>query len=181
MNRAMVEEAIKLLLRGLGFNLDDEHLRDTPRRVADMWQEFLNGNKYDEEPPLWVSRSNLVIVSNISFYSFCPHHLLPYYGKVHVAYLPDGKAIGLSKIVRAVKSITSNLIIQEDATEKIADKICEITGSGDVMVVMKAKHLCMIMRGVKSDTVVTTSAVRGKFMSDFALRNETLSLMDVKE
>ncbi|MEM0485369.1 MAG: GTP cyclohydrolase I [Thermoplasmata archaeon] len=179
MDREKVEYAVKLLLEALGFDINNQHLKDTPKRVADMWEEFLNSNKYEEEPPLWVSRSNLVIVSKINFYSFCPHHLLPYFGITHVAYLPSNEVVGLSKIVRVVRSVVSTLIIQEDATDQIADKICELCKTEDVMVVMKAKHLCMMMRGVKTDAYVVTSSVRGKFMNDLALRSEALRLMEV--
>ena len=177
-DKKKVRSAITLLIDALGYDINDQNFRETPRRVADMFEEILEGNKYEEEPVHFVQSSNLVIVGGIRTYGFCPHHLLPISFEGEVAYLPEKEVVGLSKLVRVTVDCTSKLIMQEEATEEIADKIQEITGSQDVMVVLKGQHLCMQMRGVKCrEGYVVTSAVRGRFESEQALRMETLRLM----
>ena len=146
-----------------------------------MYKELLEGYYADVEPSYFSEHSDLVIVAGITFYSLCEHHLLPFFGKVHIAYLPaekNGKklVIGVSKIVRAVMKYSRRLQIQERLTEQIADEVSKLTGSEDVMVVVEGKHMCMVMRGVKnSSSVMVTSAVRGKFRSE--LRFEVLNLI----
>ena len=177
LKREQIEEGVRLILQGLNYDLNDENFKDTPRRVADMFEEFILGNKYEEEPVRFTQQSDLVIISNIKSFSFCPHHLLPVVYNTSVAYIPKGKVVGLSKPVRVVYDATSQLILQEDATELVASNLIKLTGSGDVMVVMRGEHFCMRMRGVKANAVVTTSAVRGLFKENAILRHETLELM----
>jgi len=177
LKKEQIEEGVRLILQGLNCDLNDENFKDTPRRVADMFEEFILGNKYDEEPVKFTQQSDLVIISNIKSFSFCPHHLLPVVYNTSVAYIPKGKVVGLSKPVRVVYDATSQLILQEDATELIAENLIKLTGSSDVMVVMRGEHFCMRMRGVKADAVVVTSAIRGIFRDDLMLRYETLELM----
>jgi len=177
LKKEQIEEGVKLILEGLGCDLSDENFKGTPRRVADMFEEFILGNRYEEEPVRFTQQSDLVIISNIKSFSFCPHHLLPVVYNTSVAYIPKGKVVGLSKPVRVVYDATSQLILQEDATELIASNLIKLTGSGDVMVVMRGEHFCMRMRGVKANAVVTTSAVRGLFKENAILRHEALELM----
>jgi len=176
--REKIKEGVRLIIEGLGYSLDDENFRATPKRVADMLEEFILGNAYDEEPVRFTQQSDLVIISNIKSFSFCPHHLLPVIYNTSVAYLPKGKVVGVSKPVRVVYDATSQFILQEDATELIAENLIKLTGSNDVMVVMRGEHFCMRMRGVKASAVVITSAVRGLFKENPTLRHETLKLME---
>ena len=178
MKREQIEEGVRLILQGLNCDLNDENFKDTPRRVADMLEEFILGNKYEEEPVRFTQQSDLVIISDIQSFSFCPHHLLPVVYNTSIAYIPKGKVVGVSKPVRVVYDATSQLILQEDATELIAENLIKLTNSNDVMVVMKGQHFCMRMRGVKTNATVRTSAIRGAFKEDFMLRFETLKLME---
>ena len=178
LKREQIEEGVRLILQGLNCDLNDENFKDTPRRVADMLEEFILGNKYEEEPVRFTQQSDLVIISDIQSFSFCPHHLLPVVYNTSIAYIPKGKVVGVSKPVRVVYDATSQLILQEDATELIAENLIKLTESEDVMVTMRGEHFCMRMRGVKADAIVTTSAVRGAFKENFILRYETLKLME---
>ena len=178
LKREQIEEGVRLILQGLNCDLNDENFKDTPRRVADMLEEFILGNKYEEEPVRFTQQSDLVIISDIQSFSFCPHHLLPVVYNTSIAYIPKGKVVGVSKPVRVVYDATSQLILQEDATELIAENLIKLTNSNDVMVVMKGQHFCMRMRGVKTNATVRTSAIRGAFKEDFMLRFETLKLME---
>jgi len=176
--REQIEEGVRLILQGLNCDLNDENFKDTPRRVADMLEEFILGNKYEEEPVRFTQQSDLVIISDIQSFSFCPHHLLPVVYNTSIAYIPKGKVVGVSKPVRVVYDATSQLILQEDATELVAENLIKLTNSNDVMVVMRGEHFCMRMRGVKTNATVRTSAIRGAFKEDFMLRFETLKLME---
>jgi len=178
MKRELVERGVKLILEGLECDMNDENFKDTPRRVADMLEEFFNENRYDEEPVRFTQQSDLVVLSGIESFGICPHHLLPISYTASVAYIPHGKVVGLSKLVRVVRDGTSRLVLQEDATEIIADALQKLTDSQDVMVVLRGEHFCMKMRGVRSNSVTTTSAVRGLFKENMALRMETLRLME---
>ena len=178
-DKTKVKEATVLLISALGCDINDQNFKDTPRRVADMYEEILEGNKYEAEPVRFIQSSNLVIVGGIQTFGFCPHHILPVFMDVATAYLPKREVVGLSKLVRVVNDCTNRLVMQEESTEEIAGKIQKITKSPDVMVVMKGQHLCMQMRGVKNrGSFAITSAVRGKFESEQSLRMETLSLME---
>jgi len=179
MNEEKIKKGVSLIIEGLGYNLNDENLKDTPKRVVKFWKEFLS-QKIKEEDFVHFSSvmDDLVIARNIETYSFCPHHLLPVKYNVSVAYIPHGEVVGLSKLSRIVMDEASKLVLQEDFTKKIADRLVELTKSPDVMVVVEGRHFCMIMRGVKQRNVsVITSAIRGRFRK-MDLRNETLHLIN---
>ena len=180
-DKEKIKKATILLIEGLGYDINDQNFNDTPQRVADMYEEILEGNKFEEKEVVkFVQHSNLVIISDIEAYGFCPHHVLPICYNVSIAYLPNKEVVGISKPIRVVYDCISKLSLQEEATETIADKIRQITGSDDVMVIVTGEHFCMRMRGVKSRGYVTVSAIRGRFHEDYTLRYETLSLIGLK-
>ena len=176
-DKGKIEKAVRMILEAIGEDPDREGLRETPRRVADMLEELLSGYDAVEEYAWFTEESDLVVVSGIRFYSLCEHHLLPFYGVAHVAYLPKGKVIGLSKIVRIVHKYARRLQIQERMTEQIADEVQRATGSGDVMVVTEAVHLCMAMRGVKTPAPTVVAALRGEFRRDPWLKKEVYDII----
>jgi GTP cyclohydrolase IA len=179
-----VEAAKKLifdLLRVVGEDPEREGLKNTPDRVARMYAELLSG--YAEEPAriinnalFHVNYDEMVLVRDIEFYSLCEHHMLPFIGRAHVAYIPAGKVIGLSKIPRIVDMYARRLQLQERMTRQIADFIQETLEPQGVAVVVEAMHLCSMMRGVKKhDARMTTSAMHGSFRVNLATRQEFLA------
>ncbi len=177
-----VESAVRQLLAALGEDPDREGLLDTPRRVARMYRELFAGLTTD--PAVHLQRvfteqyDEIVLLRNIDFYSLCEHHLLPFQGKAHVAYLPDGKVVGLSKLARTVDAFARRPQVQERMTCQIADALMEHLNPKGAAVVVEAEHLCMKMRGVqKPNGVMVTSAVRGVFRSDPAARAEVMELI----
>jgi len=178
-DRRKIEEAVRLFLEGIGEDPQREGLRDTPARVARMWEEFENMRSFDmklfEE---FGNYNEMVLVKDIRFYSFCEHHLLPFFGKVHVAYIPDGVICGLSKLIRTVRSLSLKLQVQERLTEEIADFLEQELKPKGVGVVVSAEHLCMSIRGAMSPGHLTvTSALRGVFLRDIRTREEFLKLI----
>src|SRR5829696_2004974 len=171
------------LLKAVGEDPDREGLRNTPDRVARMYTELLSG--YNADPAKIINGAlfninydEMVLVRDIEFYSLCEHHMLPFIGRAHVAYLPNGKVIGLSKIPRIVDMYARRLQIQENLTRQIADSVLKMTGAKGVGVVIEAKHLCMMMRGVeKQNSSMTTSAMLGRFRQDSRTRTEFLTLI----
>lgn len=181
-NRGLVEAHIKEILRLIGEDPEREGLRDTPARVARMYEEIFAGYSVNPRDMLGVTfdehHEELVIVKDIMYYSQCEHHMAPFFGKVHIGYLPSGKIAGLSKFARLVDAITRKLQVQERVTSEIADILDEVLKPNGIMVVVEGKHLCMCARGVKKEGSETvTSAVRGNFRTDSALRSEFLSLI----
>ncbi len=182
-NLSQIEEAVRLILEAIGENPNREGLIDTPKRVAKMYEEVFSG--LQEDPREYFDtifsedHEELVLVKDIPFYSMCEHHLIPFYGKAHVAYIPrNGRVAGLSKLARAVESVAKRPQLQERITSTVADSIMEKLEPYGVMVVVEAEHMCMTMRGVKkpgSSTV--TTAVRGIFKEDNQARNEVLSFI----
>lgn len=178
-----IEEAVKLFLEGIGEDFKRCDLIETPKRVADMCREIFSGmiNKADKELEVIFSKKydEIILVKDIPFYSICEHHLLPFFGKAHVAYLPAGNNItGLSKLARTVDLLSKKLQVQENLTSEIADLIMKKIKPKGVMVVVEAEHLCMSMRGIKKPgTLTVTSAVRGVFRENEKTRFETLSLI----
>ena len=171
-DKEKVMSAVRLFLEAIGENPDREGLIETPERVARMCDDIFGG--MDEEPERHLSKqflepdSELVIEKDIVFYSMCEHHLLPFFGKVHIAYIPDGKVVGLSKLPRTVETFAPRLQIQEHMTVQIADAIDSFLTPKGVMVVVEAEHICMTMRGVKKPGVKTvTMAARGLFRDDY--------------
>jgi GTP cyclohydrolase IA len=175
-----IEAAVTQLLRAFGEDPNREGLQKTPQRVARMYPELLSG--YYTDPEKLVNKAlfnvdydDMVIVRDIEFYSLCEHHMLPFIGRAHVAYIPNGKVIGLSKIPRVVDMYARRLQIQERMTREIADFINELIKPQGVAVVMEALHMCSMMRGVKKhDARMTTSTMLGSFRSKIATRQEFL-------
>ncbi len=186
MNNSHVQSLVVDLLKEIGEDPKREGLKSTPKRVAKAYEfltagynknikEVLNGavfnEKYDE----------MVLVKNIDFYSLCEHHILPFYGKVHVAYIPNGKIVGLSKIPRIVEVFARRLQVQERMTQQIADTINKYLDPLGVAVVSEAFHMCMMMRGVeKQNSSATSSAMHGIFKEDARTRGEFLNLISSK-
>ena len=175
-----VAKAVSAMLEAFGENPGREGLQRTPFRVARMYAELLSG--YHTDPVALVNDAlfevkydEMVIVRDIEFYSLCEHHMLPFMGRVHVAYIPNGKVIGLSKVPRIVDLFSRRLQVQERMTRQIADFICDVLQPQGVAVVVEALHLCMMMRGVrKHNARMTTSAMQGAFRSKLATRQEFL-------
>jgi GTP cyclohydrolase I len=173
------------IIDAIGEDLDRPGLRDTPSRAAKAF-EFLNrGYKQTVEDvvndALFPSDSNeMVLVQNIELYSLCEHHLLPFIGKCHVAYIPTGKVLGLSKVARLVDMYARRLQIQESLTMEIAGTIMDVTEAEGVGVIIEAQHMCMMMRGVeKQNSLMKTSAMLGSFRADQKTRDEFLSLLQL--
>lgn len=178
-----MQDLIRQLLTALGEDPDREGLRQTPRRVDQSLRTLTSGYAADIDAVIndalfAVDYSEMVIVRDIDFYSLCEHHLLPFFGKCHIAYLPDGKVIGLSKIPRLVDVFARRLQVQERLTSEIAETIRDRVSPLGVAVVMEATHLCMAMRGVqKQNSVTTTSSMLGVFREDARTRHEFLELI----
>lgn len=178
-----LKTAYSSILESIGEDKERDGLRDTPARAAKAMQfltqgydqtleEVLNGAVFESDS------DEMVIVRNIEMYSLCEHHLLPFIGKCHVAYLPRGKVIGLSKVARIVDMYARRLQIQESLTKQIADAVLEVTGGRGAGVIIESQHMCMMMRGVqKQNSSMTTSAMLGTFRSDINTRNEFLQLV----
>ena len=171
-DKEKIMAAARLFIEGIGETPDREGLIETPERVARMCEEIFCGQ--DKDPGVHLSRqftapdSELVVEKDIVFYSVCEHHLLPFFGKVHIAYIPDGKVAGLSKLPRTVEVFAHRLQIQEKMTAQIADAIEDHLKPKGLMVMIEAEHTCMTMRGVKKPGVMTTTvAARGEFKDDF--------------
>jgi len=177
-----VEAAVRELLAAMGEDPKRPGLKETPRRVADMYRELLAGMNAKPSEILKSldgdEHDEMVLVRDIPLYSLCEHHLLPFVGKAHVAYVPNGKMVGLSKIARLVECYARRLQIQERLTTQIADALMKSLSPKGVLIVVEAEHLCMTMRGVKKPgAVTTTSVVRGLFRRNPASRAEALSLV----
>ena len=183
MNPERFQQAIRTLLEEIGEDPEREGLRKTPERVFRMFQELTVG--YHESPEeiigdavFHTDYNEMVIVKDIEYYSLCEHHMLPFFGKAHVAYIPSGRIIGLSKIPRIVDMYARRLQIQERLATQIADAIERVVEPAGVGVVVEGVHLCMMMRGVeKQHSSATTSAMRGVFKTDVKTREEFLSLI----
>ena len=175
-----IQESIRNILTAVGERPDRDGLKYTPRRVARMYAELLDGYRIDPLAMINgaifnIQYDEMVIVRDIEFFSLCEHHMLPFMGRVHVAYLPDGKVIGLSKIPRIVDMYAHRLQVQERMTRQIADFLRDLLHPQGVAVVVEAMHLCSMMRGVKKHNArMTTSAMHGAFRSNLATRQEFL-------
>lgn len=185
MDKERIEKAVKEILYAIGEDPDREGLKDTPARIARMYEEIFAGINENPKDHIKVyfqeeKYEELVLVKDIPFYSTCEHHLVPFFGKAHVAYLPkDGRLCGLSKLARVVESVARRPQLQERITGTVADALMDTLKPYGVVVVLEAEHMCMTMRGVKkpgSQTV--TSAVRGLFNKDVKARAEVMSLIN---
>jgi len=178
-----MEENFSQIIEAVGEDLTREGLVDTPKRAAKAFKFLTHGYEKTLEEVLngaifTADSEDMVIVKDIELYSLCEHHLLPFIGKCHVGYLPEGKVLGLSKIARVVDMYARRLQIQERLTKQIADAIEQATGARGVAVGIEAKHLCMMMRGVeKQNSVMTTSAMKGIFRKEINTRSEFLNLI----
>ena len=183
MDKKRIEKAVREILIAVGEDIRRADIKDTPRRVADMYEEILSGTGVNPDKELEVvfekEHDEIVLLKGIPLYSVCEHHLLPFFGKAHVAYLPSGNRVtGLSKIARVVDTLSRRLQVQERLTTDIAELIMRKLKPKGVLVVIEAEHLCMSMRGVKKPGVLTvTSAVRGVFRKNEKTRSEALALI----
>ncbi|CAB3391940.1 GTP cyclohydrolase I [Kyrpidia spormannii] len=178
-----IQTAVRMILEAIGEDPEREGLKDTPGRVARMYQEVFRGLHQDPREELNaifnIEHEELVLVRDILFYSMCEHHLVPFFGKAHVAYLPrGGRVTGLSKLARLVETVARRPQLQERITSTVADAIMEKLEARGAVVVLEAEHMCMTMRGVnKPGSQTVTSAVRGVFLEDGKLREEVFRLI----
>ena len=179
-----VQEAIKLLLEGIGEDTDREGLKETPERIGRMYEEICGGMDQDAGEHLSkvfsVDNNEMVLEKDITFYSMCEHHLMPFYGKAHLAYIPNGKVTGLSKLARTVEVYSRRPQIQERLTVQIADALERTLDPKGIMVMLEAEHTCMTMRGIKKPGSKTiTTVTRGAFTEDKELQKMFLSMVKV--
>ena len=170
-DQTKIKDAVRLLLEGIGEDVTREGLRETPDRIARMYGEIFAGMDEDAGEHLTktftVASNEIVLLKNIIFYSTCEHHLMPFYGKAHIAYLPDGKVVGLSKLARTVEAFARRPQIQEQMTIQIVEAVMEYLKPQGAMVMLEAEHMCMTMRGVeKPGSRTMTVASRGCFQDD---------------
>lgn len=183
MDKKKIETAIKMILEAIGEDPKREDLLATPARVAEMYEEVFSGIKQKPEEALEVllaeDHDEIVLLKDIPLYSICEHHLLPFIGKAHIAYLPAGNRVtGLSKLARVVEILSKRLQVQERLTTDIADIIMKKLKPKGVLVIIEAEHMCMSMRGIKKPGILTiTSAVRGIFRENQKTRAEALALI----
>jgi len=183
MDKNKIQKGVKLILEGIGEDPDRPGIKDTPKRIAKLYEEIFSGLSTPAEeiliPIKGESHDEMVLIKDIPFYSICEHHLLPFIGKAHVAYVPSkGKIVGLSKLARAVEIFAKRPQLQERLTSQLADLIMKKLKPRGAMVIVDAEHLCMSMRGVKKPgTRTVTSAVRGIFRTKESTRTEFLELI----
>jgi GTP cyclohydrolase I len=175
-NKKKIEKLLRQLLIELGENPDREGLIDTPNRMAEMYEEIFSGYRMNAQLDVSFSEeSDAIIAKNIQFYSMCEHHMLPFYGKINIAYIPSGKVFGISKLARLVEKYSRRLQIQERLTKEIADEIMRMGVKG-VLIVAEGEHLCMKMRGVRNSSLIMTIAHRG-ILQQKELREPVLALI----
>ena len=181
-DKQKIEQAVRLLLEGIGEDTEREGLKETPARIARMYEELMAG--MDEDAAVHLSKTftshntGIVLEKDITFYSMCEHHLMPFYGKAHIAYIPDGKVTGLSKLARTVDVYARRPQIQERLTVQIADALERALSPKGVMVMLEAEHTCMTMRGIKKPGSKTiTTITRGQFKEDRELQKMFLSMV----
>jgi GTP cyclohydrolase I len=184
-DKAKIEQAVTSIIEAITEDLQREGMAGTPRRIADMYAEVFSGILCDPKEELQVGfeegHHEMVIFKDIPFYSMCEHHFLPFYGIVHIGYIPSGRVVGASKMGRVVEILAKRPQLQERLTTQIADTIVEVLQPQGVAVVIQAEHLCMTMRGVKKPgSNIVTSATRGLFRRSHATRSEFLSLVQSK-
>lgn len=183
MDKNKIKKAVRMILEAVGENADREDLKKTPERVAEMYAEIFSGISKDPARELEVllaeKHDEIVLLKGISLYSVCEHHLLPFIGRAHIAYIPkNNRVTGLSKIARVVEILSKRLQVQERLTTEIAEIFMKKLKPRGVMVIIEAEHLCMSMRGIKKSGVLTvTSAVRGVFKENQKTRQEALALI----
>jgi GTP cyclohydrolase I len=181
-NNGRIRAAVIELLRAIGEDPSREGLQDTPRRIAEMYEEIFGGLAIDPAEYLKVgfevAHDEMVILRQIPFYSMCEHHFLPFHGEAHVGYVPDGRVVGISKLARVVEGFARRPQLQEQLTSQVAEAIMETLQPDGVAVVIEAEHLCMTMRGIKKPgSRMITSAMRGQFKRSSVTRAEFLALV----
>jgi len=182
-----IEKIIHELLIQIGEDPNREGIKKTPERVAKAWQFLAKG--YEQNLDKIINNAifkedydEMVTVKNIDFFSLCEHHMLPFFGKAHVAYIPDGKIIGLSKVPRIIEMFSRRLQVQERMTQQIAETLNDVLKPKGVAVVLEGEHMCMQMRGVeKQNSYATTSAMKGRFRTDSRTREEFLNIISMKK
>lgn len=185
MDTEKIKKAVVMLLEGIGEDPAREGLVETPDRIAKMYEEICGGMTVDAKEHLskvfTVDSDEMVVERDIHFYSMCEHHMLPFFGKVHIAYIPKGEVVGLSKLARTVEVYARRLQLQERMTAQIADAIMDCLEPSGVMVVCEAEHLCMTMRGVKKPGTKTVNVVtRGVFSGNDSLQNSFFNLLSIR-
>ncbi len=183
MNQDKIKEGVRLILEGIGEDIDREGLLETPDRIARMYEELAGGYTDDAGVHLkkrfHVDNNDMVMEKDIHFYSFCEHHMLPFYGNAAIAYIPNGEVVGLSKIARTVEVFATRFQLQERLTAQIADAFMEELKPKGVMVLVQAEHMCMTMRGIKKPGTKTVSVVtRGVFDDNESLQNSFYRMLD---
>ncbi|MGG7058367.1 GTP cyclohydrolase I FolE [Clostridium nigeriense] len=181
-DKEKIKEGVKLIIEGIGEDINREGLLETPDRIARMYEEIFSGIGQTAEKELsktfTVEGNDLVLEKDITFYSMCEHHFVPFYGKAHIAYIPKGKVAGLSKLARCVEVYAKKPQLQERLTTEVADALMNYLDAEGVMVVIEGEHMCMTMRGVKKPGAKTiTTTYRGCFKEDLHLRREVMSLI----
>jgi GTP cyclohydrolase I len=187
MDEAKIEKAVKEIIEAIGEDPSRDGIRETPRRIAEMYAEIFGGLHVDAKKDLEVGfqlgHREMVVLKDIPFYSMCEHHLLPFFGMAHVGYIPnkEGRIVGISKLARVVETIARRPQVQERMTAEIADTIYDGLKASGVGVVIQAEHMCMVMRGIKKlGANVVTSALRGTFKSQATSRAEFFSIIQSK-
>lgn len=183
MDREKIEAGVRLILEGIGEDKEREGLAETPERVARMYEEILGGMGQDAgehlQKTFTVAGSEMVLEKNITFYSTCEHHLMPFFGQAHIAYVPDGRVVGLSKLARTVEVYAARLQLQERMTEQIAEAVMKYLAPKGVMVLVEAEHMCMSMRGVKKPGSKTvTLAKKGVFARNPDLQEQFFKMLE---
>ncbi len=185
LDKQRIQKAVREILIAIGEDPNREGLKATPRRVSEFYEEVLQGNFQKPQDVLTIyyeeeKHDEIVLLKNIPFYSICEHHLVPFFGKVHIAYIPHKKRLlGISKLARLVDLYSKRLQLQERITKHLADTIMKFAKPLGVLVVIEAEHLCISMRGIKKPgTTIVTSAVRGVFLKDAKTRSEAIALIN---
>ncbi|WP_373899643.1 GTP cyclohydrolase I FolE [Haloimpatiens sp. FM7315] len=182
MDEEKIKKAVTMIIEAIGENPNREGLKETPERIAKMYKEIFSGLNESPENHLnkvfTVQGEGIVLEKNIQFYSMCEHHFLPFFGKIHIAYLPSDKVVGLSKLARTVEVFAKRPQLQERLTSQIAEALMKTLNCKGSMVVIEAEHLCMSMRGVKKwGSTTTTLSTKGVFEGNFPLQNQVLNMI----
>lgn len=183
-DKEKIEAGVRLLLEGMGEDINREGLKETPQRIARMYEEIFAGlgesPKEHLQKTFTVDNNNMVLEKDIVFYSTCEHHLMPFYGKAHVAYIPNGKVVGISKLARTVEVYAKRPQIQEQLNQQIVEALMEYLEPAGAIVMLEAEHMCMTMRGVKKPGSKTvTYAARGVFEEDMNLQQRFFELIKI--
>lgn len=179
-NQEKVESSIRMLLEAIGEDPDRPGLVDTPKRVARSWSEFIDFEPGTTDSLFTHDGDGMVVVSGMRVWSLCEHHLLPFWCDISVGYIPTGQVLGLSKFARVAQQFAHRLQIQERLAKQVCDQISFLTGSPDVAVIARGRHLCMAMRGIRTEGVMTSSVMTGRFRDDHNTRAEFLRLSEAK-